>query len=212
MIKPNQILFFGVVAVVALVIYYSFTGEQINSGYLTEIETFRQDKNIRFKSHDDSPLDKKQKLIFDSLSYYAPNPAMRIQADLERLDENEVINLKTTKDGGVEQYIRWAKATFQLMGKEHEVVLLKKADQVNKKMLHLFFKDLSSGNETYGGGRYVDIEPGKTTCMIDFNMAYNPYCAYNDFYICPIPPRENYLDIEIQAGEKKPLMHSNSTN
>lgn len=204
-IKPNQILFFGVIAVVTLVIYYSFTGEQINTDYLNDVKKFRANKNKRFKLHEDSPLSKTQKEHFDSLRYFTPNPAMRVQADLERLDENEVITLQTTTDGGTQQYIRWSIASFQLEGKEHEVVLLKPYDQASKSTLHLFFKDQSAGKETYAGGRYVDIEPGKTTCMIDFNMAYNPYCAYNDYYICPIPPKENYLDIAIRAGEKKPL-------
>ena len=203
-IKSNHILFLGVITVVTLIIYHSFTGEQINSDYKADIQEFRKKKNKRFKYEEDSPFDKKQKAVFDSLRYYEPNPAMRVQADLTRLDDNTIITLKTTEAGGSQQYIRWAKATFQLEGKSHELILLKPYGDASKTTLHLFFRDKTSGNETYGGGRYIDIEPGKTTCMIDFNMAFNPYCVYNSYYICPIPPKENKLDIAIKAGEKIP--------
>ena len=204
-IKPNQILFAGVVAVVALVIYYAFIGEEINTNYVTDIANFRQAKNKRFRqSADDSPLDQNQRLKFDSLNYFPPNPAMRVQATLERLDKNEVLTLKTTQKGDSKDYIKWAKASFQLEEEKHEVLLLKPYDDAGKSTLYLFFKDQTSGNETYGGGRYVDVEGGKTTCMIDFNMAYNPYCAYNSYYVCPIPPKENLLSIPIRAGEKNP--------
>lgn len=205
-IKSNQILFFGVIAVVALIMYYSFEGEQINTDYVSEVTEFREDKDKRFKFKDDSPLDKKQKAVFEKLHYFPVNPALRVQADLTRLDDNRIITLQTTKAGGSEDYIRWAKATFKLEGKSHELTLLKPYGDAAKTTLHLFFRDATSGNETYGGGRYIDIEPGKTTCMIDFNMAFNPYCVYNSYYICPIPPKENRLDIAIKAGEKVPQL------
>jgi len=209
-IKSNHILFIGVIAVVTLVIYYSFTGEQINTAYIEDVVEFRKDKDERFKFTDDSPLDKSQKVVFDSLRYFPPNPAMRVQADLTRLDDNRIITLQTTQKGGTQQYIRWAKASFQLLGKDHELILLKPYGDASKKTLHLFFKDETSGEETYGGGRYIDIEPGKTTCMIDFNMAFNPYCVYNSYYVCPIPPKENKLSIEIKAGEKIPHIKKTS--
>jgi hypothetical protein len=68
------------------------------------------------------------------------------------------------------------------------------------------FMDATSGDETYGAGRYLEIEPlpgGKL--LVDFNMAYNPYCAYNEYWSCPIPPKENRLSVPIEAGEKQPI-------
>ena len=201
--KSSHFLFVGVIAIVGLVMYYSLSSEQIDHDYLKDVSEFRNKKNQRFKNDlEESPFDKASRADFDSLNYFEVNPYYRVQADFERLNTNEVIEVPTTQDGEQQRYIRFGKATFRLGGKEHEVILLKPFDQVNSPILYLFFKDETSGSQTYGGGRYVDVKPGKTTCMIDFNMAYNPYCAYNSYYICPIPPKENFIGIEILAGEK----------
>ncbi|MFT5617460.1 MAG: hypothetical protein ACI85I_000682 [Arenicella sp.] len=196
-------MFIGVIAVVVLIIFYSLSSEQIDEGYLKDLTEFRIDKNDRFKNNEaDSPFDKVNRAEFDSLSYFSVNPYYRIQADFERLGENEVVEIPTTKDGESQKYIRYGKAKFQLEGKKHEVILLKPFDKLNLPTVFLYFRDKTSGESTYGGGRYVDVIPGKTSCIIDFNMAYNPYCAYNSYYICPIPPKENYLEVPIEAGEK----------
>jgi uncharacterized protein (DUF1684 family) len=196
-------MFIGVIAVVALIMFYSLSSEQIDEGYLTDLTEFRTKKNDRFKNNEaDSPFDKENRAKFDSLSYFEVNPYYRIQADYERLGENEVVEIPTTKNGKPQKYVRYGKATFQLAGEKHEVILLKPFDKLNISTLYFFFRDRTSGGSTYGGGRYVDVTPGKTSCIIDFNMAYNPYCAYNDYYICPIPPKENYLAISVEAGEK----------
>ena len=139
---------------------------------------------------------------FDSLPYFPPNAAYRIQADYERLKSNDVVNIPTTSGGKPQAYVKYAKATFRLEGKEHSVSLLKPVENVKSQTLYLFFRDATSGKETYGGGRQVEVKEGKTACIIDFNMAFNPYCAYNNYYICPIPPQENTISVPIRAGEK----------
>jgi hypothetical protein len=201
-ISPNQLLFWGMLTVIGLIIFYSFSGAQIDADYARNIQIFRQKKDERFK-HDanESPLDKAQREQFVSLRYYPVHPAYRITADLVWLKQQEQFSLPTSQEGQQQQYTKWAKAKFKLEGQEHEVLLLKSAEAREDK-LYLFFKDATSGQETYAGGRYIEIEAKKSlTCVIDFNMAYNPYCAYNPYYVCPVPPAENTLPIAIQAGE-----------
>lgn len=200
--KTKSFLFAGVVVVVLMIMWYSVTSEQIDTDYIEEVMEFRHKKNLRFKNDaDESPFDKENRASFDSLPYFPPNPAYRVQADYERLKQNEVVKIPTTSGGKPQSYVKYAKASFRLEGKQHELTLLKPVENVNSQMLYLFFKDATSGKESYGGGRQVEVKEGKTACIIDFNMAFNPYCAYNSYYICPIPPAENYISIPIKAGE-----------
>lgn len=155
-------MFIGVIAVVVLIMFYSLSSDQIDGDYVNDLTEFRGKKNDRFKNNEtDSPFDKKSRKNFDSLNYFPVNPYYRVQADYERLGENEVIEVPTTQDDEPQKYIRFGKANFQLDGKKHEVILLKPFDKLNLPTLHLFFKDKSSGEATYGGGRYVDVIPGK---------------------------------------------------
>ncbi len=88
---------------------------------------------------------------------------------------------------------------FTLMAYQDKTLL----DQGNTTTLFVPFTDLTTGHETYGAGRYIDIEmPYGNSLLLDFNLAYNPYCAYNKNYSCPIPPQENHLEAAIRAGEK----------
>jgi uncharacterized protein (DUF1684 family) len=99
-------------------------------------------------------------------------------------------------------YVTYAIAHFELEGKPLRLSLYK---QVGTGLDYMFipFKDLTSGVETYGGGRFIDCETvAADSLLIDFNLAYNPYCAYNEKYSCPIPPAENHLAVRIEAGEK----------
>ena len=201
--KTQHFLFIGVLAVVGMIMFYAFSGAQIDEGYVKDIIAFRKDKDKRFLNSEDSPLDQAGRSVFDSLSYFPPNPVYRVTANLEWAEQPEIMELPTTKDGQVQEYLRIARANFKLAGEEHSVQFLKAADRPEDPNMYLFFKDATSGGSTYGAGRYVDVVAKKTsTCIIDFNMAYNPYCAYNDYYICPIPPAGNKLSIPIEAGEK----------
>ena len=201
--KPKHFLFIGMIAVVGMVIYFALDSQNIDNDYIDEVSSFRTEKNRRFKNNTDkSPLDKAGRAAFDTLPYYPINPAYRIQADYTRLKSNEVVQIPTTSGGKPQSYVRYAMASFQLEGKQHELVLLKPVENIKSQMLYLFFKDATSGTSTYGGGRQVEVKEGKISCTIDFNMAFNPYCAYNSYYICPIPPKENMISVPIEAGEK----------
>lgn len=159
----------------------------------------RQEKDVFLKSHRYSPLTAAQRMAFEGLDYFAPN------ADLELIiavDENEekLQRVILTNTGDERVYQEWGKVHFMVNDTPVELLLL-----YNEEHDHYFlpFMDGTSGVETYSGGRYLDpqrLPNGRF--VIDFNQAYSPYCAYNEGWSCPIPPKENRLTVRIEAGEK----------
>lgn len=142
------------------------------------------------------------------LHYYDPDSTFRVHARIERL-HNEPSFRMPTSDGTSKEYVRYAKVRFSIQGKAGELTLYRSQDLFVNPLYrdHLFlpFTDETNGDETYGAGRYIDlsvtdIRNGVVT--IDFNHAYNPYCAYSSGYRCPVPPAENNLAMAIRAGEK----------
>ncbi|MDW7692553.1 DUF1684 domain-containing protein [Flammeovirgaceae bacterium SG7u.111] len=201
--KSNQIFFLGVVGIVVLIMFYAFSGEQLTHTYVDEIEEYRKDKDVMFKTGAASPLDRHSKELFDSLSYFDVNQAYKVEAELTKYAVPELVNVGTN-NGKKRRFTKYGIAKFQMNGREHSLLLLRSMDRRAKDILFLPFTDATNGFETYETGRYLDLEIPKTDKIIlDFNMAYNPYCAYNVTYECPVPPKENMLEIEILAGEKK---------
>lgn len=165
---------------------------------------WRKGRDDFFKNHQRSPLTPKEKKNFKSLRYYPFNPKYVFSGQIERyiLNINNPKYYATflTNKGTNKRYIRYGKFHFKLDGKDCVLEIYKSILSDN---LFIPFKDKTSGKETYEGGRYIDAEilPGYQI-VLDFNMAYYPSCAYNDKFVCALPPRENTLDVEIQAGEK----------
>jgi len=136
------------------------------------------------------------------LIYYSPDPTYRVKARLDRYDRPEPTMVVTSK-GTKQAYMKHGTFTFQLQGAKLRLFVYKSAEDPFARSLFIPFSDETSGSETYKAGRYLDLEEqGGDDYELDFNLAYNPYCAYNDQYSCPIPPRENKLPIKILAGEK----------
>jgi uncharacterized protein (DUF1684 family) len=178
-----------------------------NKIYMDSILEVRRDKNTEFMSDKDSPLADEDKMIFIGLSYFPANPQYRVTATLTRYDTPFHFNMKTTTDR-LPEYAVFGKAEFKIRGKKMSLNVYQNVELLKKpgydKYLFIPFSDATNGNETYKGGRFLDAEiPEGSTMVIDFNLAYNPYCAYNHKYSCPIPPEENRLPIKIEAGEKK---------
>jgi uncharacterized protein (DUF1684 family) len=151
----------------------------------------------------DSPFIK-DSIVFSGLHYFSIDPKYKIKAKLRAIENKKVV-LLATSDGKEENYLEYAFAEFSLDGKENQLLILELMETgPNRGKLFLAFADETSGNETYGAGRYLDLKkvPAASTVILDFNLAYNPYCAYNDSYSCPFPPRENILKVPILAGEK----------
>ena len=141
--------------------------------------------------------------------FYDADSNFRLVAKVEIL-ANEKIFKMPTYDGTSKEFIRYAKVSFKLNGKNLQLTLYRSislmANPAYKELLFLPFTDQTNKETTYGGGRYIDLSLKDITdqqLTIDFNKAYNPYCAYSDGYRCPVPPEENDLPIQILAGEKK---------
>ena len=176
------------------------------SEVLEEIKNFRKERDAFFKSHERSPLRFVDKLKFGHLRYYPPDLNYRFVGKIDRylLDTRDPQCYATfiTNKGTKKRYVRYGQFRFTLNGKEYVLQLYK---SILSDALFIPFKDKTNGKETYSGGRYLDAEiiVPEYEATIDFNMAYNPSCAYNEKFICAFAPEENTLDIEIHAGEKK---------
>ena len=165
---------------------------------------WRKERDEFFKSHQRSPLTPKEKRVFKGLKYYVFDPNYAFSGEIKRtilhINNPDYYATFLTNKGTNKRYIRYGKFHFQFNGKEYVLGIYK---SILSDILFIPFKDRTNGKETYEGGRYIDAEilPGYQMTL-DFNMSYNPSCAYNEKFICVLPPRENTMEIEIRAGEK----------
>jgi uncharacterized protein (DUF1684 family) len=160
---------------------------------------FRTNKDEFFRDAPDSPLTAQQKRSFSGLRYYEENPALVLELPLEVFAEREEVAM-VTSTGGEAHYERWARVEFAIDGALAALTLYREPGSGH---IFLPFQDANAGGETYGAGRYLEVIPlDGGRALLDFNYAYNPYCAYNEQWSCPIPPPENRLDVAIRAGER----------
>ncbi len=169
-----------------------------------EIREQRRRKEEYFARNPRSPLPPDQRESFDGLSYYPVDEDYRFELELDRFEDPDEVTVGTST-GGEQDYLEWGEFTFEVEGEE--VFLLAYKGEPGEERLWVPFRDETSGEETYGAGRYIDLEEDthKTddgTWILDLNEAYNPTCAYSDRYECPLPPTENWLEVPIKAGEK----------
>lgn len=200
--KPGTLL--TIIAFIALVaiLIYSFGGNS-SASYQAQILKEREDKERYMQTSEESPFAGIDE-AYTSLKYYPPDERFRIMATLRRVEERNV-RVLATSDASEVRYLEYAWAEFDLDDRKNKLLILEIMEEgPDKGKLFLAFGDRTSADETYGAGRYLDVSkvPGSTTIELDFNKAYNPYCAYNESYSCPFPPQENLLDIAIRAGEK----------
>jgi len=154
-----------------------------------------------------SPIPEEAKATFGKLNYYRPKVSFRKSASFERYDQATHFLMKTTTDR-LPEYALYGMVSFRHKGNTFSLNVYQNIELTKKpgyeNYLFIPFNDLTNDKTTYGGGRFLDLtETGASTLLIDFNKAYNPYCAYNHKYSCPIPPESNNLKIKIKAGEKK---------
>lgn len=201
--RSKNILILVVIVVVLITVFYSFMGSQDQTAYINEIKTERDDKDRFMRTSPESPFASNPE-NFKGLQYYSPDIRYKITSDLIPVKNKKTVVL-STNDGKEQRYIEYAYAEFDLDGYHHKLLILEIIDEGQSRgNLFLAFGDETSAVETYGAGRYLDISKvsGSNSITLDFNKAYNPYCAYNDTYSCPIPPAENLLKVPINAGEK----------
>lgn len=164
---------------------------------MNDLQTYRKEKDEFFARHPESPLTRHQKQNFKGLDYFPENPALRLDVEVEIFPNQPEIEMQTST-GEVQTYRRFGQFHFVVDGEEVSLVIY-----VNQYGYFLPFSDALAGQETYPAGRYLEPEPlPDGRFRVDFNLAYNPYCAYNDRWSCPLTPPENRLKVPIRAGEK----------
>jgi len=181
-------------------------GNAVQEFNANDISKSREEKDYQFKNSDNSPLAIDRRSDFIGLQYFPITEEYFVFADFTPFETNDTISLPTSKAGDFRKMIRYGKLNFQIAeSKSLELTAFKELDN-QQDMLFVPFKDKTSGFTTYQAGRYLEIsEPDEQQmCIIDFNRAYNPYCAYNAEYSCPLIPSENILPVFIKAGEKNP--------
>src|SRR5882762_5553269 len=201
--KGRTIFVAALVVVVTVITYYSFQEKDSGKEYEVEIKRERQAKDNFMRSSDESPFGEAKKK-FKQLNYFPIELKYRVSARLESIESKKIVVL-TTSDGLEKKYLEYGLAKFELNDEPCELLILEiMEDGPYRGTLFLAFADATSARETYGAGRYLDVKkiPGASSVTLDFNQAYNPYCAYAANYACPFPPKENVLKTAIQAGEK----------
>ena len=170
--------------------------------YIEAILNFRKQKDEFFKHHPNSPIPSEERATFKGLKYFDPDIKYRFSVKINEYDKKEKIYMLTST-GDTQLHNVFGYVEFEINGKKQRLQVY--TSDRNPDYYFVPFMDLTSGKETYGAGRYLELEHDKGNperFILDFNLAYNPYCAYNDAYSCPIPPKENRLQVRIEAGEK----------
>lgn len=183
------------------------------SAYSKRIEGLRLEKDEAFRYADWSPIDVHQRSEFKGLAYFPPDEAWRVTARVTRLADAVVFEMATST-GEPRRQVRYARLDVATPAGNASLFAYKDASHTHRgghqedRTLFVPFRDATSAKETYGAARYLDLEePDGDEVVLDFNLAYNPYCAYSEAYSCPLPPPENWLSISVAAGEKTFAAH-----
>lgn len=191
---------------------------------MTSLKDFRKMKDEFFAHDSQSPLTPEQKKAFKGLNYFPPNPTLDLEVAVQEFPEKQQIEMQTTT-GGIQVYQRFGRFSFTVDGQpaeltiyhsdsgwflpfvdslasaEEQAALASAAEQAA--LASAAEQAALASEQTYPAGRYLEPEPlANGHFQVDFNLAYNPYCAYNDYWSCPLTPFENRLKVPIRAGEK----------
>lgn len=175
----------------------------------TNLKAFREGRDKEFRNKNESPLRERDFTEFKGLKYFPYKRELRVKAVLTKAAEETYFRMPTS-NGESKRFVQFGAAAFKLNGKKYSLIVFQMEKQLREKypeykdLLFVPFKDLTNGKETYGVGRYIDVKiPTANEIILDFNLAYNPNCAYgSDKYSCPIPPKRNRVPVKISAGEK----------
>jgi uncharacterized protein (DUF1684 family) len=177
-----------------------------------ELAAKRAEKDEFFASHPHSPVPEPERDAFDGLDYFEPDPDYRVTATMHLVDgdDDEIARMETTT-GGEQRYRTVGELTFDLEGETYALAAYRPTGE-DRETLFVPFRDKTTGQGTYGAGRYMDLEAEQEledgeTVVVDFNLAYTPFCGFSDAYACPLPPQENWLETVVEAGERKPREH-----
>ena len=177
-----------------------------------ELEEKRAEKDEFFAEHPQSPIPPEERDDFDGLDYFDPDPTYRVTATATVHDDPEVVRMDTTA-GREMRYLRVVTLEFDLEREEEGLesgtyeLAAYQLENPNEEQLFIPFRDKTTGQQTYEGGRYMELAPDRDLetgdeLVVDFNLAYTPFCAYSETFDCPLPPEENWLEVTIPAGER----------
>ena len=165
---------------------------------MNNLENFRNHKDLFFEQDTHSPLSDDQKKSFQGLDYFPEDPGLRLIVRVDPFEEQRVVQIQTST-GEMDKYTRYGLLRFEVEGQPAQLTVY--LDRKGNPFIP--FQDGTSGKESYGAGRYLEPEAlGEERFLVDFNLAYNPWCAYSPFFSCPLPPEENRVSVPIRAGEK----------
>ena len=179
-----------------------------------QVEAERRQKDAFFASHPQSPIPPKDRRDFTGLAYWPPDKRYRFEIELRVHDKKERIEVQDT-GGNVRQLLRWGEFRFRI--DDQQCTLQAYKSDPAEERLFIPFRDKTSGQESHGAGRYLDLTPESHLTqdgrgVLDFNEGYNPWCAYSENYVCPFVPPENWLEVPILAGEKEYPLKSGKEN
>jgi uncharacterized protein (DUF1684 family) len=194
-------------------ILFSCSKKKVDAEYLQEIENYRRQIDSTFRFDPNSPFNRDKSVKFTGLKYFEVNPDFVFKSKLYRYAIPETVIVLGTK-GEERTQIKYGYFQFQYKGKTYKINVykypekeIKEGKEYLRNYLAVWFRDLTTGNETYEVGRYLDVDEESPDpdylYTLDFNKAYNPYCAYTPIYSCAIPREEDFINLRIEAGEKK---------
>ena len=169
-----------------------------------QLERERREKDGFFAEHWQSPIPPQDRPGFGGLDYYPPDPDYRFEIELHKHEEKKRVRMAYT-NGEEQDFIQWGEFRFSIGGEQ--CVLQAYRSHAEGEQLFIPFRDATSGQDTYGAGRYLDLDAARNRTadgkwVLDLNRAYNPWCVYSQDYTCPLVPPENWLKVAIYAGEK----------
>jgi len=172
-----------------------------------EVEQMRADKDQFFTEHPQSPIKPEYREEFKGLAYFEPDPAFRVPARVRVYGNPNPIELDVTAGSPI-RYLRSVIFEFELRGERIQLAGYRQ-ESADDRTIFIPFRDKTTGQQTYHRGRYMEMEPDEKlvngdVVTLDFNLAYNPFCAYAETFACPLPPEENWLEVVVPAGEKTP--------
>jgi uncharacterized protein (DUF1684 family) len=193
---------------ILIILLFAFVAHGQDFYGTNDVQTFRNERDKEFRKQSQTPLTDEDFLNFKGLEYFPIDEKFVVKAKLEKTDDTQYF-LMPTSVGTSRKFIKYGILKFELDEKNYSLNVYQSESAAKKSeykdLLFIPFRDLTNGTETYGAGRYLDIKiPSDNEVILNFNLAYNPNCAYGtDKFSCPLPPRENFLQVKIFAGEKK---------
>ena len=179
-----------------------YTPEQ--QKYISSIEKMRQEKDDFMKNNKRSPFNIDSNAVFHNLNYYPVDPNYVFKSKLYKYAEQDTIEIFGTK-GEARKTVRFGYIKFKFDGKDYNMDVYQGSTKKGNVYYSIWFTDKTTGEETYGVGRYLDFELNDDenyVYTIDFNLAYNPYCSYSAKYSCAVPTKDDFIEMYVYAGEK----------